>query len=281
MSCTIARFSYGEMGFAAIAIYVQASRTNVDLSHQLDRTMRLVETNLAKPLWNLDKDMIDNFADVVFLDNSVVYVHIPQGGDAIRRMDAGSDRGISRFDGTIWQRVFPVPGNLSWPVDQIIETSDIWVATVWGGLKLGVMPTIYITGAMADVLRSQAPQYMKIAMVTCGLDCLGGREVVRRDRDGQWHLVADDVMSGDRPVITVMMPQMNGPELAQRLKPLRPNMRVLFMSGYLDETVSLSERDAFVLKPFNQQTLLENIRKLLDKRPECDYVSNDCEYSKT
>ena len=82
------------------------------------------------------------------------------------RVYAGSDRGISRFDGETWQRVFPPQGDLSWPIDQIIETSDgsIWAATAWGGLKLGVVPTIYTTGAMADVLRVQAP-YVQISVI--------------------------------------------------------------------------------------------------------------------
>lgn len=84
----------------------------------------------------------------------------------------------------------------------------------------------------------------------------GGEALLTCERfEGDIHLMLADVM----------MPQMNCPELAQRLKPLRPDMRVLFMSGYLDETVSLGETDAFVLKPFNQRTLLENIRNLLGR----------------
>ena len=68
----------------------------------------------------------------------------------------------------------------------------------------------------------------------------------------------------DMMLADVVMPQMNGSELAQRLKPLRPDMQVLFMSGYLDETVALREMDSFLLKPFNRQTLLEKIREALD-----------------
>ena len=61
---------------------------------------------------------------------------------------------------------FPPRGDLPWPIDQIIETSDgsLWVATAWGGVKLGVVPTVYTTGAMAAVLRIQAP-YVQIAII--------------------------------------------------------------------------------------------------------------------
>jgi hypothetical protein len=79
---------------------------------------------------------------------------------------AGSDRGISRFDGQTWRRIFPPRGDLSWPIDQIIQRADgsIWAATAWGGLKLGPVPMVYTTGEMASVLREQAP-YVTLAVI--------------------------------------------------------------------------------------------------------------------
>jgi CheY-like chemotaxis protein len=65
----------------------------------------------------------------------------------------------------------------------------------------------------------------------------------------------------------VVMPQMNGPDLARRLKPLHPAMKALFMSGYLDETVSLQEGDSLLLKPFSEKILLEKLRTELDNEP--------------
>lgn len=66
----------------------------------------------------------------------------------------------------------------------------------------------------------------------------------------------------------VVMPQMSGTELAQRVAPLRPNMRVLYMSGYLDDAISkhglLMEPSSFLLKPFNRRVLLEKVREVLD-----------------
>ncbi|MFL6197482.1 MAG: ATP-binding protein, partial [Thermoanaerobaculia bacterium] len=68
----------------------------------------------------------------------------------------------------------------------------------------------------------------------------------------------------------VTMPQMKGPELAQRLRSERPQTRVLFMSGYNDERLSDGGPEAPVClqKPFSPQTLGEAVRSLLDQRAE-------------
>jgi PAS domain S-box-containing protein len=65
----------------------------------------------------------------------------------------------------------------------------------------------------------------------------------------------------------VVMPQTGGRELAEELRPLRPQMRVIFMSGYTsDATFGQSLEDgqvAFIQKPFNLADLLQTIRSVL------------------
>ena len=66
----------------------------------------------------------------------------------------------------------------------------------------------------------------------------------------------------------VVMPNMQGPTVANELKKLIPGLRVLFMSGHaqpvLEAEAVLGTEFQFVEKPFDQTTLLESVRKVLD-----------------
>ncbi len=66
----------------------------------------------------------------------------------------------------------------------------------------------------------------------------------------------------------VVMPKMGGRQLADLLTPIRPDMKVLFVSGYTDETVvrhGIQEgRMNFLRKPFTPLVLARTIRELLD-----------------
>lgn len=68
----------------------------------------------------------------------------------------------------------------------------------------------------------------------------------------------------------VVMPRMNGVDLAARLLCLRPQMRVLLMSGYArDASPRLNMQDrglAFLPKPFSAQSFLVKVRQVLDER---------------
>lgn len=72
----------------------------------------------------------------------------------------------------------------------------------------------------------------------------------------------------------VMMPNMKGPELSRRLLETRPEMVVIFMSGYSEDDV-LSERvrrgqARLVRKPFTPQGLAQEVRDALDQRAGAD-----------
>ena len=64
----------------------------------------------------------------------------------------------------------------------------------------------------------------------------------------------------------VVMPGMKGPELAQRLRALRPGLRVLLMSGYAADVVTSGDlKDAaLVAKPFSPASLSRTVRNALD-----------------
>jgi YesN/AraC family two-component response regulator len=63
----------------------------------------------------------------------------------------------------------------------------------------------------------------------------------------------------------VVMPIMNGIELAQRVEAASPTTKVLLMSGYVTSAVKTSGRP-LVSKPFRTADLLAAIRQLLDAR---------------
>jgi PAS domain S-box-containing protein len=73
-------------------------------------------------------------------------------------------------------------------------------------------------------------------------------------------------------VTDVVMPQMSGRELAQRLAPLRPDMRILYMSGYTDDDIVrhgvLEAGMAFISKPFTPDALAAKLREVLDPPPK-------------
>jgi signal transduction histidine kinase/ActR/RegA family two-component response regulator len=92
------------------------------------------------------------------------------------------------------------------------------------------------------------------------LSAVDGQEALRicRESSGPIHLLVTDLV----------MPHMNGRELARRAAPLHPSMRVLFVSGYPDEAEISSEHTAektdFLQKPFTSDTFLRRVRQNLD-----------------
>jgi PAS domain S-box-containing protein len=86
-----------------------------------------------------------------------------------------------------------------------------------------------------------------------------GEEALRlaRGHDGHIDLLLTDVV----------MPGMNGRELADRLTELRPGTRVVYMSGYTEDVVlqrGISGDRAFLAKPFTATALAQEVRDVLD-----------------
>ncbi|MFO0735579.1 MAG: PAS domain S-box protein [Labilithrix sp.] len=71
----------------------------------------------------------------------------------------------------------------------------------------------------------------------------------------------------DLVLTDVVMPEMNGRELTQRLRELKPNVPVVFMSGYTDEKLERLDvlEDNFIRKPFVSEALRAVVRTVLDR----------------
>jgi PAS domain S-box-containing protein len=111
-----------------------------------------------------------------------------------------------------------------------------------------------------EVVREMAMEILQ----ECGYQVLqakDGPEALRlaREHAGEIHLMLTDVV----------MPRMSGRELAEEIRPLRPDVRVLYMSGYTDDAIVhhgvLDEGTAFIGKPFSMQALARKVRETLDE----------------
>lgn len=72
----------------------------------------------------------------------------------------------------------------------------------------------------------------------------------------------------DLLVTDVVMPKMRGPELAERVRALRPGLPVIFMSGYTGESLTLPADSSDLLeKPFAPDALLERVARKLGLAP--------------
>ena len=108
-----------------------------------------------------------------------------------------------------------------------------------------------VKNLVSEILRKFGYQVMEFT---------NGPEVLARMKRGRLpiHLLVTDVV----------MPGMSGIELARELALSRPDMRILFLSGYTDDLVgrqgALQPGRAFLQKPFTPDTLLRKVRELLD-----------------
>lgn len=84
----------------------------------------------------------------------------------------------------------------------------------------------------------------------------------------------------DLLMVDVIMPEMNGRDLAQKLQSLIPGLKCLFMSGYTADVIAhhgvLDERVSFIQKPFSVKDLAKKIRETLSGKPEnnCDGLNS-------
>jgi two-component system cell cycle sensor histidine kinase/response regulator CckA len=121
-------------------------------------------------------------------------------------------------------------------------------------------------GTETILLVEDEPSVLELARLI--LERHGYKLLVATDPFEALAIVEDHEAPIDLLVSDVVMPLLNGPELAQRIRQLRPQLRTLFLSGYTEDLVGakggLEDTDGFLSKPFTLDALARKVRELVD-----------------
>jgi signal transduction histidine kinase/CheY-like chemotaxis protein len=103
----------------------------------------------------------------------------------------------------------------------------------------------------------------KQILVRCGYSVIAAE-----DADQALEILRRPDQQIDLLVTDVVMPKMSGPQLAENTLKIRPDIKVLYMSGYTDDAVfrkGITDRDRnFIKKPFTYASFSEKVREILD-----------------
>jgi PAS domain S-box-containing protein len=103
------------------------------------------------------------------------------------------------------------------------------------------------------------------------LECRGYKILAARDCDDALRIVRTCKDPIDLLLTDVIMPQMSGDALAHDIQRLIPGIKILFMSGYIDDAIVqhdvINTEANFLAKPFSTDALTQKVRALLDSAP--------------
>jgi len=146
------RFSYALIGvvtlvliaFAVIGVFFNITIMERELETRLGNAMKLAQKSLPTPLWNLDSNVVNDFVEALFLDESIVYTKISWEEQVVTE---------KRRPGFLLQQIESgMPSRLLSGSEFIVKSSDIYFGENKVGKILSVMSRKSVrTGSFADL----------------------------------------------------------------------------------------------------------------------------------
>jgi len=106
-----------------------------------------------------------------------------------------------------------------------------------------------------------------LTVIKCMLESSDYNVLLANNADVALRMAQRHDLSIDLMLTDVMMPDVSGPDLAKQMQVIRPQMKVLIMSGYADsEVVRVKVLDhalGFLPKPFTSDSLLETVKRAI------------------
>ena len=106
-----------------------------------------------------------------------------------------------------------------------------------------------------------------LSVIKCMLECGDYNVLMAHNAESALRMADREDLNIDLMLIDVVMPDLTGPDLAERILAIRPHLKVLFMSGCTESDVVrvkiLDRALGFLPKPFTSDSLLERVQKVL------------------
>lgn len=153
-------------------------------------------------------------------------------------------------------------------------TFTVWVPAAAGTAASGVAASSDLAHGTETILLAEDDVTTR-AVAERILSGAGFHVLSAEDGEHALEMFTEAGRQVDLVLTDVVMPKMDGPELAERIADVDPSIPVLYMSAYNDDHID-NERfsDAnFVAKPFNSAALTRHIRETLDRQTKKDTPS--------